>query len=85
MVEYPTTKDFKFTREDGGVWAVEAAYDDEAPLFGNISMHVTFDKTVRMAVSTRLRRATRRTPRRIHERRRLAGALAARATLLRTR
>jgi hypothetical protein len=47
MVEYPTTKDLKITR-DGGVWVVESAYDDEAPLFGNVSLHVVFDKKVRI-------------------------------------
>ena len=47
MVDYPNTKDFKFTRE-GGVWTVEANYDDEAPLFANISLHVTFDKIVKI-------------------------------------
>jgi Domain of unknown function (DUF4845) len=47
MVDYPTTKDFKFTRE-GQTWVIEAAYDDEAPLFGNVSMHVLFDKVVRV-------------------------------------
>ena len=45
MVEFPTTKDMKITR-DGAGWTVEMAYDDEAPLFSNISLHVTFDKTV---------------------------------------
>jgi hypothetical protein len=45
MVEYPTTKDMKITR-DGAGWVVQMAYDDEAPLFSNISLHVTFDKTV---------------------------------------
>ena len=47
MVDYPTTKDFKITR-DGGTWTVEANYDDEAPLFANISLHVNFDKVVKM-------------------------------------
>ena len=47
MVENPTTKDFKITR-DGGAWRVEANYDDEAPLFANITLHVNFDKVVRM-------------------------------------
>jgi Domain of unknown function (DUF4845) len=46
MVEFPTTKDLKITREGAG-WTVEMAYDDEAPLFSNISLHVTFDKIVR--------------------------------------
>jgi len=45
MVEYPTSKDIKVTRSGNG-WDVEASYDDEAPLFGNISLHVVFDKTV---------------------------------------
>ena len=47
MVDYPTTKDLKITR-DGAAWTVEMNYDDEAPLFANISMHVTFDKVVKM-------------------------------------
>ena len=45
MVDYPTSKDIKVTRNGGG-WDVEASYDDEAPLFANISLHVVFDKTV---------------------------------------
>ena len=45
MVEYPTAKDIKVTRNGAG-WDVRAAYDDEAPLFANISLHVVFDKTV---------------------------------------
>jgi hypothetical protein len=48
MVDYPTAKDIKITRsESGGGYKVEASYDDEAPLFGNISLHVVFDKVVR--------------------------------------
>ena len=47
MVDYPTTKDMKITR-DGPAWVVESQYDDDAPLFGNISLHVTFDKVVRI-------------------------------------
>jgi hypothetical protein len=45
MVDYPTAKDIKVTKTATG-WDVEAAYDDEAPLFANISLHVVFDKTV---------------------------------------
>jgi hypothetical protein len=45
MVNYPTVKDIKVTREGAG-WLVEAAYDDDAPLFDNISLHVNFDKAV---------------------------------------
>jgi ribosomal protein L11 len=47
MVEYPTTKEMKITRE-AGVWSVQSRYEDEAPLFGNISLHVVFDKTVKV-------------------------------------
>ena len=47
MVDYPQVKDFKITRE-GAAWTVEAAYEDEAPLFANVSLHVTFDKVVRI-------------------------------------
>jgi hypothetical protein len=46
MVEYPTIKDIQIRRE-GTAWVIEAKYDDEAPLFGNVSLHVLFDKTVR--------------------------------------
>jgi Domain of unknown function (DUF4845) len=47
VVDYPTGKDMKITR-DGTGWAVETQYEDDAPLFGNISLHVTFDKTVKV-------------------------------------
>jgi hypothetical protein len=47
VIDYPTGKDMKITR-DGTAWAVESQYDDEAPLFGNISLHVSFDKTVKI-------------------------------------
>jgi len=46
MVDFPTIKDIQVRRE-GGAWVIEAKYDDEAPLFGNVSLHVMFDKTVR--------------------------------------
>ena len=46
MVDYPTTKDIQIRRE-GTAWVIEAKYDDEAPLLGNVSLHVTFDKRVR--------------------------------------
>jgi hypothetical protein len=45
MVEFPTSKDITITR-DGQAWVMECAYEDQAPLFGNISLHVTFDKKV---------------------------------------
>jgi hypothetical protein len=47
MVEYPTTKDMKITK-DGAAWLVESQYDDDAPLFANLSLHVTFDKKVKI-------------------------------------
>ncbi len=46
MVDYPQSKDIKVTKAPGGGWDVEASYDDEAPLFANLSLHVTFDKVV---------------------------------------
>jgi hypothetical protein len=51
MVEYPTTKDMKITR-DGGSWVVESNYDDDAPLFANVSLHVTFDKIVKIGAGS---------------------------------
>jgi hypothetical protein len=47
VVEYPTGKDMKITRDATG-WTVESQYEDDAPLFGNITLHVTFDKTVKV-------------------------------------
>ncbi|HTT44217.1 MAG TPA: DUF4845 domain-containing protein [Steroidobacteraceae bacterium] len=47
MVNYPTSKDFKISRDEGA-WLVEAQYDDDAPLFSNISLHFEFDKQVRI-------------------------------------
>ena len=41
----PDVKDLKITR-DNGSWKVEANYDDQAPLFANVFILVTFDKTV---------------------------------------
>ena len=47
MVDYPQVKDMKITK-DGGAWLVESQYDDEAPLFANLSLRVTFDKKVKI-------------------------------------
>jgi hypothetical protein len=44
-VDYPESKDIKVTR-DGRNWVVSAAYDDQAPLFANVFILVTFDKSV---------------------------------------
>jgi hypothetical protein len=46
MVDFPTAKDIMIRRESGS-WVIEAKYDDEAPLFANVSLHVAFDKVVR--------------------------------------
>ena len=43
--EYRDIKDIKITR-DGKSWVINASYDDQAPLFSNIFILVTFDKTV---------------------------------------
>ena len=45
MVNYPTVRDIGI-RRDGQVWVLEAAYEDVAPLFWNISLLVTFDRRV---------------------------------------
>jgi len=51
MVDDMAAKDFKVTK-DGAGWVVEAAYEDDAPLFANISLHWAFDKTVKVNGST---------------------------------
>src|SRR5882757_2596395 len=50
-VEYPSVKDLKITR-DNGSWKIEANYDDQAPLFANVAILVTFDKTVKLKGGT---------------------------------
>ena len=44
-VDFPDVKDIKITR-NGKAWVVDAAYDDQAPLFSNVFILVSFDKTV---------------------------------------
>jgi hypothetical protein len=44
-VDFPDIKDIKITRE-GKSWVLNAAYDDQAPLFSNVFILVSFDKTV---------------------------------------
>jgi hypothetical protein len=46
-IEYPDVKDLKITRDNGN-WKIEANYDDQAPLFANIAILVTFNKTVKL-------------------------------------
>jgi hypothetical protein len=42
-ISFPDVKDLSVTR-DGTGWTIEAKYEDAAPIFGNISMVVDFDK-----------------------------------------
>jgi Tfp pilus assembly major pilin PilA len=42
-ITFPDVKDVSITR-DGSFWLIEAKFEDTAPLFGNISMVVDFDK-----------------------------------------
>jgi hypothetical protein len=44
-VDFPDIKDIKITR-DGRTWVVSATYDDQAPLFSNVFILVSFDKSV---------------------------------------
>jgi hypothetical protein len=46
-VEYPDAKDLKVTHNNG-VWQIQVNYDDQAPLFANLFILVTFDKTVKL-------------------------------------
>ncbi|MBV8805060.1 MAG: DUF4845 domain-containing protein [Sinobacteraceae bacterium] len=47
-VDYPDIKDIKIAR-DGTNWVVSASYDDQAPLFANMSILVSFDKSVTLS------------------------------------
>ncbi len=47
-VDYPKLKDISISR-DGRGWEVEAAYDDQAPLFAHITLEVEFDKVVTLS------------------------------------
>jgi hypothetical protein len=46
-VDYPDIKDLKIKR-DNGTWTIEANYDDQAPLFANLAILITFDKIVKL-------------------------------------
>jgi hypothetical protein len=48
-VLYPQAKDIRISR-DGTQWVVQASYDDQAPLIGNVAVLVSFEKTVRAPV-----------------------------------
>jgi len=45
-VDYPDIKDIKIARGDKGGWVVSASYDDQAPLFANVFILISFDKQV---------------------------------------
>jgi hypothetical protein len=42
-ISFPDVKDVTVTRDSTG-WTIEAKFEDTAPLFGNISMVIDFDK-----------------------------------------
>ena len=42
-ITFPDEKDLAMTR-DGSSWTIEAKYEDTAPLFGNLSLVIDFDK-----------------------------------------
>ena len=44
-VSYPSARDIVI-RRDGQAWVMQAAYEDVAPLFSNVSLLVTFDRKV---------------------------------------
>jgi Domain of unknown function (DUF4845) len=46
-VSYPTVRDIVVRRE-GQAWVLQAAYEDVAPLFSNVSLLVTFDRKVEL-------------------------------------
>jgi len=43
-VQFPDVKDIQI-RHDGSNWVLEAKYEDTAPLFANLSLLISFDKT----------------------------------------
>lgn len=45
QIEFPDVKDIKVSHATGK-WVVEAVYDDQAPLFSNVFILVSFDKSV---------------------------------------
>lgn len=46
-IDYPTAKEITFQRQGKG-WVVDASYDDQAPLFANISLQVSFHRVVQI-------------------------------------
>jgi len=46
-IEFPKVNDVTITRDENG-WVIEAKFEDTAPLFGNISLVIDFDKVSRI-------------------------------------
>jgi hypothetical protein len=46
-IDYPTDRDVKIVR-DNGTWTLEANYEDQAPLFWNAALLLTFYKKVKL-------------------------------------
>lgn len=46
-ITFPSFKDIKVTRANS-TWTLEANYDDQTPLFANVFILVSFDKTVQL-------------------------------------
>jgi hypothetical protein len=46
-VKYPTVRDIVVQR-DGQGWVMQAAYEDVAPLFSNVSLLIAFDRKVEL-------------------------------------
>ncbi len=46
-LDYPDVKDLRIKRVNDN-WQIEANYEDQAPLFANIFILVTFDKIVKL-------------------------------------
>ena len=46
-LDYPDPKDIKIVRENS-IWTIEANYEDQAPLFANMAILMTFDKKVKL-------------------------------------
>jgi hypothetical protein len=44
-IEFPDVKDIKVSHSTGK-WVIEATYDDQVPLFANVFILVSFDKSV---------------------------------------
>jgi hypothetical protein len=46
-ITFPDVKDVTVTR-DGSGWTIEAKFEDTAPVFGNVSLVIDFDKAAKI-------------------------------------